>query len=171
MSFQATAAALASVSADTIAPGLLVEAALAPRGTRWSLSLAGLLGGKHHKGLGDGQATWWRWGALAGAGWRAVRGSIWLDLRGALLVTRLGIEGTGFANNTGGTTWDVGGAFGARLGYGAGRVQPWLGAWAVGWTGTQNIHIAGGDAVQGEIPRLNALFGVGATFGAPDETF
>ena len=46
-----------------------------------------------------------------------------------------------------------------------------LGAWAVGWGGTQSVHIAGGDAVQGEIPRLDALFGVGATFGAPNETF
>jgi hypothetical protein len=169
-SFQASAAALASLSADTFAPGLMIEAEMVPRGSRWSLSLAGVLNGKHHRALGIGEATWWRWGAGAGAAWRAVRGGVWLDLRGAFLVTRLGIAGTGFENNTGGTTWDLGGALGARLGLGSRYVQPWLGAWAVGWAGTQNVHIAG-DAVQGEIPRLEALLGLGATFGAPTETF
>lgn len=174
LSFQASAAALASLSAETVAPGLLVEVALRPRAGRWSLSLGGLLEGQHHKAFGDGQATWWRLGAGAGAAWRAVRGRIWLDLGATFLVTRLAIAGTEFANNTGGATWDVGAAGGMRLGYGSRRVQPWLGAWAVGWGGRQNLYIAGevaADATRGEIPRLDALFGIGATIGAPGETY
>jgi hypothetical protein len=56
LSFQASAAALASLRADTFAPGLMIEAAIAPHGSRWSLSLAGLLDGKHHRALGGGEA-------------------------------------------------------------------------------------------------------------------
>jgi hypothetical protein len=134
------------------------------------LSLAGLLHGTHRKPLGEGQATWWRWGAGVGGAWRAVPGEAWLDLHGTVLVTRLGIAGAGFPNNTGGTTWDVGATVGARLGYRWSLVQPWLGAWAVGWAGTQNIHVAGA-APRGEIPRIDGLLGLGATFGAANETF
>ena len=171
LQLRAAAAALAALSSEGgVAPGLWAEVAAAPRGARWSLSLAGLLHGTHRKPLGDGQATWWRWGAGAGGAWRAVPGEAWLDLHGAVLATRLGIAGAGFTNNAGGTTWDVGATVGARLGYRWSLVQPWLGAWVVGWGGTQDIHIAGA-APRGEIPRVDAMLGLGATFGAANETF
>ncbi len=97
-------------------------------------------------------------------------GRLWLDLRGALLVSRLSITGAGFSDNTGATTWDVGGALGTRLGLALPRLRPWLGAWAVGWGGTQAVHVAG-DAARGELSRWQAFFGLGATFGAGGETF
>jgi hypothetical protein len=164
------AAALASVVAGGLAPGVMIEAAIAPPDQQWSVSLAGLLEGTHRMSIGDGQATWWRWGGAVGGGWRPVRGRIWLELRAAFLLTRLHIAGAGFTNDTGATTWDPGGTVATRLGYAWPRVRPWLGAWAVGWGGTQNVHLVG-DATRGQIPRFQALFGVGATFGTRSATF
>jgi hypothetical protein len=168
--FRGTAAALVSVTPDGTAPGLLIEAAMLSRQGRWALSVAGLYTGRHRKSVGMGEGIWRRWGGAAGGSWQAVRRRLWLDLRGELLVTRLDIVGRGFPTNTGGTTWDLGAAAGMRLGYGRGHVQPWLGAWAVGWAGTQNVHVSGAAERQ-EIPRVEALLGAGATFGGRRETF
>jgi len=167
----ASAAALASVATDGVAPGVMVEATLAPSDARWSGSLAGLLEGTHSKSVGGGQATWWRWGGVAGGAWKVVRGRVWLDVRAAFLFTRLHIAGTGFPSNTAGTTWDLSAALGTRLGYAGSRLQPWLGAWAVGWGGAQNVHLVGSDTPRDALPRFEALFGLGATFGASPATF
>lgn len=168
--FAASAAALASLTIEGVAPGLFVEGSVRPRGAAWSLSLEGLFEGAHRQAVGGGEATWRRLGIGLSGGRRWARGRRRVEVRVGLLLTRLDIQGSRFSDNRSGVSTDVGGAASTRAGISLGAVQPWVGLWAVGWVGTQRLDVTGVVA-SAEIPRAEALLGLGATFGGHSETF
>jgi hypothetical protein len=91
-------------------------------------------------------------------------GRLGTSLRGDLLLSRVSVQGDGFAINRQGTVWQAGADFGLRFHRSLSpRAGVWLDLSVVAWPG-QQVLSAGNVTNTQTLPALEGRLGLGGTF-------
>jgi hypothetical protein len=158
------AALVASVDIAGLAPTGMLELQAQPWvGIAWG-RLAVEATGEKSLALGQGDARWSRLTLGTGAVFERGTGRIAAALRGDFLVSRISVQGDGFASNHQGTVWQAGADLGLRLQLSLSRrASLWLDFSALAWPG-QQVLSAGNVMSTRSLPSLEGHFGLGGTF-------
>lgn len=128
------AGALAMFGADGLAPGVLADAFWSPFAEqRISLHFGGFGSLAREDGFQGGKVSWYRAGAAAGARFRLTAHPWSFALTGDLLVSYVGVSGSGYLRNESSDGGDLGFLPMARIGFDAQSVRWWLGVGPVFW--------------------------------------
>jgi hypothetical protein len=166
------AALLASVTAGSVSPAVLLEAKLGRRDSRFAVGIEGLAVGTHTTTVrsptttvGPGEGTWRRFGGVFDvrsiSRWRTME----LEMQAGLALTALAITGQSLPVIASATIFDPGVLAGLRSRFRFGRLSPWVQATAAFWPRTHNIYVTG-TANSAELPPFEALLGAGVSLGA-----
>jgi hypothetical protein len=160
------AAVLASADNAGLAPTGMLEVQAHP----WGGRAGGRLSVEDTDGkslpLGRGDIKWTRLAMGAGAvlDLGAGTGRLGTSLRGDLLLSRVSVQGAGFATNRQGTVWQGGADFGLRFhGSLSPRASVWLDLSVVAWPGQQVLSARNVTNTQ-TLPALEGRLGLGGTF-------
>jgi len=158
---------LAAATAGSAAPFLTAEVDLRGGGAFSARVLATGVGART-MALGSGQVAWRRLTAGAGVAhaW-GTRGAN-LQIGGDVLAGAVFIDGRGFAQNAGTTSFDLGAGPWVRAGaqLAAAPVTVWVGAQGLGWARGQGVRVTGVES-RDTLPRLDLLVGVGLAWNPP----
>lgn len=159
----------ASLANGGLAAAGSVEAAFVRPGRSLAPALAAFATGTHATPLGIGEATWWRFGLAAIAGFRHSWTRPWIEARGGVALSVLRISGSSFSANNAGTTFDPGVPIGVRAGLRARRVAWWLDAQVTFWPRGQVAYATGAPGSGSTyLPRVEGLIGLGFSYvGGP----
>ena len=158
------AALVASADNAGLAPTGMLELQAQPWvGSAWG-RLAVEATGERSLALGPGDARWSRLTAGTGAVFELGTGRVTTALRGDFLVSRVSMQGDGFASNHQGTVWQAGADLGLRLQLSLPRrARVWLDLSALAWPGQQVLSV-GNVTNTRSLPALEGHFGLGGTF-------
>ena len=160
------AAVLASADNAGLAPTGMLEVQAQPWGGRaWGrLSVEDTEGKSLRLGRGDVKWTRFAMGAGAVVALGVGTGRLGTSLRGDLLLSRVSVQGDGFAINRQGTVWQAGADFGLRFHLSLSpRASVWLDLSVLAWPG-QQVLSAGNVTNTQTLPALEGRLGLGGTF-------
>jgi len=144
----------------------MLDATLAPKGSRFAVGIDGFAVGTHDTTVGSGKGTWRRYGGAVDlvsiSRWRTVS----LEIRGGLMLTALTITGQSLPVVSGATIFDPGLTAGLRARFAVGRVSAWVQAGAAFWPRTHTLYVAG-VAGSTDLAPFEALLAFGFSFGSP----
>lgn len=152
-----------SVNGTTLASAARIDVAIVRSQAPLMAAVGGLFVGSHSVGVGPGDATWRRFGLLAGVGSRRIWRPIFLEARAGVALTWLDISGSSYPSNTSGVTFDPGIPITLRFGVRTGHVRWWADATAAFWPRGQEVYVNGGPG-SSFLPRGEALLGLGASY-------
>jgi hypothetical protein len=158
------AAAVASVDAAGLVPIGMLELQAQP----WAGRVWGRLtvedAGEKSLALEPGDARWARLTVGVGAVMELGTGWLGTSLRGDVLVSRVSVEGDGFAFNRRGTLWQAGADLGLRVQRSlSSHASIWLDFSAVAWPGQQVLSVANVTNTR-RLPALEGRLALGVTF-------
>ena len=158
------AALVASGDTAGLAPTGMLELQAQPGvGSAWG-RLAVEATSEKSLALGQGDAKWSRLTLGTGVVFELGTGQVATALRGDFLVSRVSVQGAGFASNHQGTVWQAGADLGLRLQLSLSRrASVWLDFSALVWPG-QQVLSAGNVMNTRSLPALEGHFGLGGTF-------
>jgi hypothetical protein len=138
---------------------------LAPARWRLGLRTTAALMQAQERALGVGRARWSRWPLLAGPELRLASGAVRVSAHAQAALSLLRVEGRGYDQNLAHSSVAFGLAPGARLGFGRGRWQPWLGVDLLLWPRTEKAFVGAGDPAF-TLPSWQVLATGGVGFGS-----
>ena len=158
------AALVASADSAGLAPTGVLELQAQPGvGRAWG-RLAVEATGEKSFALGRGDARWSRLILATGAVYELGTGRVATALRADFLLSRVSVQGDGFAANHQGMVWQAGADVGLRLGLSLPRrTSIWLDFSALAWPG-QQVLSAGNVMNTRSLPTLEGHFGLGGSF-------
>jgi hypothetical protein len=155
----------ASVDANDTALGAAAEVVWSRPGSPFALGGSALVVASHATTVSPGVGSWRRFGLVVDGRRRAAWPSAWLEARIGLALTALAISGSALGEASGGITLDPGALVGLRVGLAGGPAVSWLEIAATAWPRRQTVYVRGGGSA--DLPRLEALLGVGLSWGRP----
>jgi hypothetical protein len=164
------AAFLASFAGGAFAPGGQIDLAVTPRRSDWAARLSFLAAATRDLELGDGRASWTRFGLGIGPRYRVRRGQRWrFDLHADGYAALVMMKGAGFRQNELALNFDPGLGLGGRAALRLGRGAPFFGAAPfigvdlVGWLRRQEVMTLA--SVSADLPQLEVLLTAGVAIG------
>lgn len=159
------ASLFASIDANDTALGGAAEVVLSRPGAPFAFGGSALFVASHATTVSPGVGSWRRFGLVLDGRRRAAWPSAWLEARVGLALTALAIGGSALGETTGGITLDPGALVGLRVGLAGGPAVSWLEVAATAWPRRQTVYVRDGGSA--DLPRFEALVGVGLSWGRP----
>jgi hypothetical protein len=166
MRFSLGVGLLASVSGGQLAPGAKITGSLAPAQGRLGVDVALSAVTTRSETVGSlpGVASWRRAALAAGPRYRFGDAATIVDLHVDGLAGLLLIEGVGLPEKASDTSLQLGVGAGIRATRVWGNAAPWIGVDLLVWPGHDRLEV-GGQAITGQLPRLEAQFAAGLSLG------
>ena len=155
----------ASIDADDTAWGAAAEVVSSRPGAPFAFGGSALFVASHATTVSPGVGSWRRFGLVLDGRRRTAWPSAWLEARVGLALTALVISGSALGETAGGITLDPGALVGLRVGLAGGPAVSWLEVAATAWPRRQTVYVRDGGSA--DLPRFEALVGVGLSWGRP----